>query len=68
MVTDDQRDVSVRFDLGKDSFSNFRMSFHLAPLVEGETSLFVEHRWRESDLSDVVDEACDVRALLLLQR
>ncbi len=44
------------------------MSFHLAALVESETSLLVEHRWRQSDLADVVDEACDIRALLLLQR
>jgi len=44
------------------------MSFHLAALVEGETPLLVEHRWRQSDLPDVVDEARDIRALLLLER
>jgi len=43
------------------------VAFHLAALVEGEAPLLIEHRGRQTDLPDVVDEAGDIRALLLLK-
>ena len=68
MVTDDQRDVSRTlrpFDRIRSPISEWRPIS--SALLEGEAPLLIEHRGRQTDLPDVVDEAGDIRALLLLR-
>ena len=66
VVPDDRCDLSVVLDVGKDALPDDRVLFHLDALLDSKRSRFLEKTIRETNLSDVVNEAGKVSETLLL--
>ena len=68
VMTNDQRNVGVCINLGQDPLPNLGVALHLAAFIKREAALLVEHRGRQPDLPDVMDETGYEGALLLFGR
>jgi hypothetical protein len=65
MMPDNSSDLSVVIDFRQDALPNRRVLLHLSAFVKGQGSSLLKKTCGETDLSDVVDEAAEVRQPLL---
>src|SRR3954468_19033573 len=68
MVPDNTRDFCIVINLRQDPLTDWRVQFHLSPLVKTERPALFEQTGRKADLPDVMDKATQMRKPLLIFR
>ena len=66
MMPHHRSDLGVTIDVRQDTFADLGVTLHFTPLVERQRTRLLEQARRQTDLSDVVDQAAEVRERSLI--